>query len=48
LMYFKDSDEEIVLSKSFSGFFGVAISVLLVILLGIVPGSLLDLITSYL
>jgi NADH-quinone oxidoreductase subunit N len=48
LMYFKDSEEEIVQSKSFSGFFGVAISVLLVILLGIMPGSLLDLITSYL
>ncbi len=48
LMYFKDSEAEVVQSKSFSGFFGVAISVLLVILLGIMPGSLLDLITSYL
>jgi NADH-quinone oxidoreductase subunit N len=48
LMYFKESDQQIVPTKSFSGFFGVAISVLLVILLGIIPGSLLDLITSYL
>ena len=48
LMYFKESEADVVYSKSFSGFFGVAISVLLVILLGIIPGSLLDLITSYL
>jgi len=48
LMYFKEAEGEVVPSKSFSGFFGVAISVLLVILLGIIPGSLLDLITSYL
>jgi len=48
LMYFKESEADVVYSKSFSGFFGVVISVLLVILLGIIPGSLLDLITSYL
>jgi len=48
LMYFKEAEQEVVQTKSFSGFFGVAISVLLVILLGIIPGSLLDLITSYL
>ena len=48
LMYFKDSEQEVVYSKSLSGFFGVAVSVLLVILLGLIPGSLLDLITSYL
>ncbi|MCW9064659.1 MAG: NADH-quinone oxidoreductase subunit N [Ignavibacteriaceae bacterium] len=48
LMYFKDSEQEVVYSKSFSGFFGVAVSVLLVILLGLMPGSLMDLITSYL
>ena len=44
LMYFKEAEGEFVPSKSFSGFFGVVISVLLVILLGIFPGSLLDLI----
>jgi NADH-quinone oxidoreductase subunit N len=48
LMYFKEAEGEVVPSKSFSGFFGVAIAVFLVILLGIIPGSLLDLITSYL
>ncbi len=48
IMYFKESEADVVYSKSISGFFGVAISVLLVILLGIIPGSLLDLITSYL
>jgi NADH-quinone oxidoreductase subunit N len=48
LMYFKESENEVTYEKSFSGLFGVAVSVLLVILLGIVPGSLLDLITSYL
>jgi NADH-quinone oxidoreductase subunit N len=48
IMYFKESEADVVYSKSFSGFFGVVISVLLVILLGIIPGSLLDLITSYL
>ncbi|MCW8805886.1 MAG: NADH-quinone oxidoreductase subunit N [Ignavibacteriaceae bacterium] len=48
LMYFKDSEQEVVYSGSFSGFFGVAVSVLLVILLGLMPGSLMDLITSYL
>jgi NADH-quinone oxidoreductase subunit N len=48
LMYFKDAEGEVIPSKSFSGFFGVAISVIMVILLGIIPGSLLDLITSFL
>jgi len=48
IMYFKEAEGELVLSKSLSGFFGVAVSVLLVILLGLMPGSLLDLITSYL
>jgi NADH-quinone oxidoreductase subunit N len=48
LMYFKEAEGEIVYSKSFSGFLGVAVSVLLVILLGLMPGSLMDLITSYL
>jgi NADH-quinone oxidoreductase subunit N len=48
LMYFKEAEGEVVPAKSFSGFFGVVISVVLVILLGIFPGSLLDLINSYL
>jgi NADH-quinone oxidoreductase subunit N len=48
LMYFKESEIESVPEKSLSGFLGVTISVLLIIALGIFPGSLLDLITSYL
>ncbi|MCZ7612483.1 MAG: NADH-quinone oxidoreductase subunit N [Ignavibacteriaceae bacterium] len=48
LMYFKETEHEIEHSKSKSGLFGVAVSVLLVILFGIIPGSLLDLITAYL
>lgn len=48
LMYFKEAEGEVIPAKSFSGFFGVAISVIMVILLGIIPGSLLDLITSFL
>ena len=48
LMYFRESEHEIMPTKSFSGMLGVVISVLLVILLGILPGSLLDLINSYL
>lgn len=47
-MYFKETEHEIEHSKSKSGLFGVAVSVLLVILFGIIPGSLLDLITAYL
>ncbi len=48
IMYFKEAEGEITHSKSLSGLFGVAVSVLLVILFGVMPGSLLDLITAYL
>ena len=48
LMYFKESEVDLHLAKNFSGMLGIIISVLLVILLGILPGTLLDLITSYL
>jgi NADH-quinone oxidoreductase subunit N len=48
LMYFKEAEGDLDHSKSFSGFLGVAVSVLLIILFGLMPGSLLDLITSYL
>jgi NADH-quinone oxidoreductase subunit N len=48
LMYFKEGESEEIPANSFSGFLGVTISVLLIIALGIFPGSLLDLITSYL
>lgn len=48
LMYFYDSSEQVEITKSNSGLIAVFISAILVILLGILPGSLLDLITSYL
>ena len=48
LMYFREGEQISLPAKSFSGMLGVIISVLLVIILGILPGSLLDLITSYL
>jgi NADH-quinone oxidoreductase subunit N len=48
LMYFKESEVEEIPAKSFSGFLGVMIAVLLIIALGIFPGSLINLITSYL
>lgn len=47
LMYFKSSDQELVFEKSRSGMLGVIISVLLIILLGLVPGYLIDLISSF-
>ena len=48
LMYFREGEEKVLPAKSFSGMLGVIISVLLVIILGILPGYLLDLITAYL
>lgn len=48
LMYFREPDQNVETAKSFSGMVAVIISVLLVIILGIIPGSLLDLITPYL
>ncbi|HLG32793.1 MAG TPA: NADH-quinone oxidoreductase subunit N [Ignavibacteriaceae bacterium] len=47
LMYFKSTDEELVFEKSRSGMLGVVISVLLIIIFGLVPGSLIDLISSF-
>ncbi len=48
LMYFYDSSEQIEIEKSNSGLLAVFISAILVVLLGILPGSLLNLIISYL
>ena len=47
LMYFKTADQELVFEKSRSGMLGVIISVLMIILLGLVPGYLIDLISSF-
>ena len=48
LMYFKDSEKNIELEESNTGLLAVMISVLLVIAIGIAPGSLIDLISSFL
>ncbi|GAB4298310.1 MAG: NADH-quinone oxidoreductase subunit N [Ignavibacteriaceae bacterium] len=47
LMYFREPQTEITLKKSTSGLFAVIVAVLLVIVLGIIPGSVIDLITSF-
>jgi len=48
LMYFNDAEGELELEKSNTGLLAVVISVLLVIVIGIAPGSILSLITSFL
>jgi hypothetical protein len=47
-MYFKSSELDEKPIYSFRQMFAVMISVLLVIILGLAPGSLIDLITSFL
>jgi len=47
-MYFKESETELIIEKGNYGLLSVVISVLLVILVGIMPGSLIDVITSFL
>ena len=48
LMYFKESQSEFTVQYSSTGLLAVFISFLLVILLGIVPGSVINLISSFL
>ncbi len=48
LMYFREPETEFNLEKSNTGVLAVVISVLLVIVIGIAPGSLIGLITSFL
>jgi NADH-quinone oxidoreductase subunit N len=48
LMYFKESQSEFVVQNSSMGLLAVFISFILVILLGIVPGSIINLISSFL
>ena len=48
LMYFKESAGEMQLDKSSTGLLAVVISVLLVIVLGLAPGSVINLISSFL
>jgi NADH-quinone oxidoreductase subunit N len=48
LMYFKESDAPIAYQSSNTGLLAVVISVLLFIILGIAPGTIMNLISSYL
>ncbi len=48
LMYFKDAELEVKVEESNTGLLAVMISVLLVIVIGIAPGSLINLISSFL
>jgi NADH-quinone oxidoreductase subunit N len=48
LMYFKESTDNIYVEKSSTGLLGVVISVLMIIALGILPGSLINLISAFL
>lgn len=48
LMYFKESESQISLDRSSTGLLAVVISVLLFIILGIAPGSVINLISSFL
>jgi NADH-quinone oxidoreductase subunit N len=47
LMYFKESSLELTLTESRTGLFAVIIAAILVILIGIFPGSVLGLITAF-
>ena len=48
VMYFKDSSSDFKIEKSNTANLAIIISVLFVVLLGVAPGSLIDLITSFL
>jgi len=48
LMYFKDPEAELSVQKQNTGLVAVIISVLLVIVLGIAPGTIINIITSFL
>ncbi len=47
LMYFKDSTSEVALAESKTGLFAVIIASIMIILIGIFPGSVLQFITSF-
>ena len=48
LMYFKDPETELSIQRQNTGLLAVVISVLLVIILGLSPGTIINLITSFL
>lgn len=47
LMYFKEADSELIIHDSRTGLLAIIISSILVVLLGIFPGTILQLITSF-
>ena len=48
IMYFKETEVDLTVQKSNYGLLAVVISVLMVIIIGIAPGTLIDLISSFL
>ncbi|MCH7974900.1 MAG: NADH-quinone oxidoreductase subunit N, partial [Bacteroidetes bacterium] len=48
IMYFNETEIDLTVQKSNYGLLAVVISVILVIIIGIAPGSLIDLISSFL
>ncbi len=48
LMYFKDTETELSIEKSNTGLVAVIISVALIIIIGVAPGSIINLISSFL
>jgi hypothetical protein len=47
-MYFKDAELDVKVEESNTGLLAVMVSVLLVIVIGIAPGSLISLISNFL
>lgn len=47
LMYFRDSDNKFVVAVTGTGLLAIIVSFLLVVMLGVVPGSMMDLIISF-
>ena len=48
LMYFKSSDQELILEKSDTGLAAVMVSLIIVIILGVLPGSFIQMIAEFL
>lgn len=48
LMYFRNSDQQLLVEKSGSGYAAVMVSLLMVILLGVLPGSFIEMISEFL
>lgn len=48
LIYFRSSDQQLLVGKSGSGYVAVMVSLLMVILLGVLPGSFIEMISEFL